>query len=152
MDYKIEVSEEPARPVLSMRTVTAVEKLPQELGRAYMAIDAYLDELGEKPVDAAFAGYYNMDMQNLDVEIGFVMTKALPGKGEIKAGEIPAGRQVSCLYQGPYSEMEPVYNAMLQWIQENGCIPTGTAYELYYNSPLDVPESELLTKIIFPLK
>ena len=46
MNYKFEVSDEPARPVLSMRTVTAVEKLPDELGRAYMAIAAYLNELG----------------------------------------------------------------------------------------------------------
>ena len=37
MDYKFEVNEQPARPVLSMRTVTSVDKLPQELGRAYMA-------------------------------------------------------------------------------------------------------------------
>ena len=152
MDYKFEISEQPARPVLSMRTVTAVEKLPQELGRAYMAIDAYMDELGEKPVEAAFAGYYNMDMQNMDVEMGFVMTKSLPGKGEIKAGEIPAGRQVSYLFKGPYKEISPVYNAMMQWVQEDGYTPTGIAYELYYNSPQEVPESELLTKIIFPLK
>ncbi len=93
-----------------------------------------------------------MDMQNLDVEMGFVMTKSLPGKGEIKAGEIPAGRQVSCLFKGQYKEMETVYNAMRQCIQENGYTPTGTAYELYYNSPQEVPENELLTKIIFPLK
>ncbi len=152
MDYKFEVSEQPARPVLSMRTVTALEKLPQELGRAYMTIDTYMDELGEKPVEAAFAGYYNMDMQNLDVEMGFVITKSLPGKGEIKAGEIPAGRQVFYLFKGPYKEMETVYNAMRRWIQENGYTPTGTVYEFYYNSPQEVPENELLTRIVFPLK
>ncbi|MFY9541420.1 MAG: GyrI-like domain-containing protein [Dethiobacteria bacterium] len=111
-----------------------------------------MDELGEKPVEAAFAGYYNMDMQNMEVEIGFVMTKHLPGKGEIKAGEIPAGRQLSYLFKGPYKEVTPVYNAMMKWVQENGCTPTGVAYEFYYNSPQEVPESELLTKIIFPLK
>ncbi|HOJ84136.1 MAG TPA: GyrI-like domain-containing protein [Bacillota bacterium] len=111
-----------------------------------------MDELGEKPVEAAFAGYYNMDMQNMEVEIGFVMTKHLPGKGEIKAGEIPAGRQLSYLFKGPYKEVAPVYDAMMKWVQENGYTPTGVAYEFYYNSPQEVPESELLTKIIFPLK
>ena len=55
-------------------------------------------------------------------------------------------------FKGPYKEMEPVYNAMMQWIQENGYTPTGTAYEFYYNSPLEVPESELLTKIVFPVQ
>ncbi|MDH7578975.1 MAG: GyrI-like domain-containing protein [Bacillota bacterium] len=152
MDYNFEVSEQPAQPVLSVRTTTAVADLPRKLGQAYGAIINYLNELGEKPLEAAFAAYYNMDMENLDVEMGFPVAKPLAGRGEIKAGEIPAGKQVSCLYKGPYNEMGPVYNAMMQWIKENGYTPTGVAYEFYYNSPADVPESELLTKVVFPLK
>ncbi len=152
MDYKFELSEQPAQPVLSMRTRTAVGNLPQELGKAYGAIIAYLNEIGEKPVEAAFSAYYNMDMSDLDVEMGFPVSKPLAGKGEIKAGEIPAGKQVSCMYKGPYKKMEPVYNAIMQWINENGYTPTGVAYEFYYNSPMEVPESELLTKVVFPLK
>jgi len=45
-----------------------------------------LNELGEKPLEAAFAAYYNMDMENLDVEMGFPVAKPLAGRGEIKAG------------------------------------------------------------------
>jgi effector-binding domain-containing protein len=48
--------------------------------------------------------------------------------------------------------LKPVYNALLQWIGENGHTPTGIAYEFYYNSPNEVPESDLLTKIILPLE
>ena len=158
MGYKFELNEQPAQPVLSMRTRTAVGNLPQEIGKAYQAIIQYLNEIGEKPLNTAFAAYYNMDMEDLDVEMGFPVPRSLAGKGEIKSGEIPAGKQVSCLYKGPYSQMGPVYNAMTQWINENGYTPTGVAYEFYYNapigsgSPVEVPESELLTKIVFPLK
>lgn len=152
MNYQFELTEQPAQPALSMRTRTAVNNLSQELGKAYCAIIQYLNEMNEQPKEAAFAAYYNMDMQDLDVEMGFPVAKPLAGKGEIKSSEIPAGKQVSCLYKGPYSKMEPVYNAMMQWINENGHIPTGVSYEFYYNSPMEVPESELLTKIVFPLK
>jgi hypothetical protein len=31
-------------------------------------------------------------------------------------------------------------------------VPAGVVYEYYYNSPMEVPESELLTKIEFVLK
>jgi effector-binding domain-containing protein len=48
--------------------------------------------------------------------------------------------------------MEPIYAAMSKWISENGYVATGTSYEYYYNSPADVPESELLTKVVFPVK
>lgn len=152
MIYQFELTEQPSQPVLSMRTRTAVGNLPQELGKAYGAIIQYLHELDEQPLETAFAAYYNMDMQDLDVEMGFPVSKPLAGKGEINASKIPAGKQVSCMYKGPYSQMAPVYNAIMQWMNENDYTPTGVVYEFYYNSPADVPESELLTKIVFPLK
>ncbi len=152
MSYQFELTEQPAQPVLSMRTVTSVGNLPQALGKAYTTIIGYLEEVGEKPVDAAFAAYYNMDMENLDVEMGFPVSKPIAGRGEILSGEIPAGKQATCLYKGPYGQMGPAYDAMSQWMSENGHMPTGVVYEFYYNSPMDVPESELLTKIVFLLK
>ncbi|MZP30655.1 AraC family transcriptional regulator [Heliobacterium undosum] len=152
MDCAIELSEQPSRPVLYIRARTAVGNLPQVLGKAYSEIIAYLNELGEAPADAAFAAYYNMDMENLDVEIGFPVAKPLAGKGDIQAGEIPAGRQVSSLYKGPYSKMEPFYAAMSRWMSENNITPTGVVYEFYYNCPAEVPEEELLTKVAFLVK
>lgn len=152
MNYQFEIVETQAQPVLSTRTVTSVEKLPQELGKAFHAIVAHVQGLGEQPVEAAFAAYHNMDMSNLDVEMGFPVAKPLPGRGGIVPGEIPAGKKATCLYKGPYQEMKPVYDAMAKWMSENGHQPTGVVYEFYYNSPMEVPESELLTKIVFLLK
>jgi len=51
-----------------------------------------------------------------------------------------------------YHILGAAYNEMTDWMQKNQCIPTGVAYEFYLNSPEEVPESELLTKIMFPLK
>jgi effector-binding domain-containing protein len=135
-----------------MRIRTAVGNLPQEFGRVYGEILKYLEETGETTEGPAFGAYYNMDMENLDVEIGFVMPKAIPGKGDIQANSIPAGKQVSYMYKGAYEDMEPVYNAMAEWMKEKSLEPTGVSYEYYYNSPAEVPLSELLTKIVFPLK
>lgn len=152
MEYKFEVVDSPAQNALTMRTVTSVGNLPQELGKAYTAIIAYLGEMGEQPSDAAFAAYYNMDMEKLDVEMGFPVARALPGKGDINASVIPAGKSATCLHKGAYQEMAPTYEAMNKWMSDSGLQPTGVVYEFYYNSPLEVPESELLTRIVFPLK
>ena len=151
MSEQFELTEQPIQPILSIRTRTTVANLPNELGRAFHAIINYLAEIGETTNGPAIAGYHNMDMENLDVEIGFPVTKPLPGKGEIQASSIPAGWQVSCMHKGSYSRMQSVYGAMAKWMQDNGHAPAGVAYELYYNSPVEVPESELLTKIVFPL-
>lgn len=152
MGYIFELKEQEAIPVLSIRTRTAMENLPQVIGEAYGKIIRYLEELGEQPADVPYTAYYNLDMQDLDVEMGFPVVKPLPGKGEVESGEIPRGKYVSCMYKGAYSQMERPYNEMFKWIEENGYEQKGVYYEYYYNSPHDVPESELLTRISMPLK
>jgi hypothetical protein len=86
MTYICEFVKPPSQPTLSVRTRASVEVLPQVLGEVYESIVQYLGELGEQPAGPPFAGYFNMDMQNLDVEIGFPVLKKLPGKGEIQSG------------------------------------------------------------------
>lgn len=152
MEQIFEVIQTPAQPVLSIRKITSVAQLPQLIGSVFHDIIDYLSEKGLQPADAPFACYYNMDMENLDVEIGFPVMAALPGRGEIKSGEIPAGNKAATLYVGPYQDMGPTYEAMNKWVTDNGYEATGVVYELYYNSPMEVPENQLLTKIVFLLK
>ncbi len=139
------------QPTLTIRTRTQVEKLPSLIGESYGKIAAYLQEHGECVSDVPFVAYHNMDMRDLDVEIGFPMAKVLPNRGEIKASSIPEGKVAFCMYRGAYSEMAPVYDEMAKWIADNGFKPAGSSYEYYYNSP-EVPENELLTKIVIPFK
>ncbi len=100
--------------------------------------------------DVPFVAYHNMDMHDLDVEIGFPVSKSLPGREDIKAGLIPAGQFVFCMFRGPYAEMKPAYSDMAKWIEDHGLTAAGIAYEYYYNGP-EFPQSEALTKIVMPL-
>lgn len=152
MDFKYEIVEAKPIPVISVRKKTTVGKLPTELGKAYGSIVNYLTGLGETPVGPAFAAYYNMDMEDLDVEMGFPLENVVDSSEELVVKEIPGGKQISYMYKGSYAEMEPTYNEMMLYMAENGLEPTGIAYEFYYNAPDEVPEKELLTKIMFPLK
>ncbi|HHU89469.1 MAG TPA: GyrI-like domain-containing protein [Clostridiaceae bacterium] len=152
MDYQITLKQQAAQPVLSIRKITSISKLPEEIGKAYGMIAMYMQEMGEQPKEAPFTAYYNMDMENLDVEMGFPVSRPIEGRGDIKAGELPEGKYVEGMYKGPYSEMSPAYDAISAWMKEKGLTPTGIAYEYYFNTPGEVPDSELLTKIVFPVK
>jgi effector-binding domain-containing protein len=147
-----EAIERPAQPVLSIRTRTSVQALPEALGKGYQKVFEYLTGLGEHPAGAPFVAYYNMDMQDLDIEIGFPLSKELPDKEDIRCGEIPAGKFASTVYTGPYQEMPPAYEALTVFMQENGYEPTGVVYEYYLNDPQVTPPQALMTQIVFPLK
>lgn len=152
MSIECKIVEQGLQLVMSVRTRCAVEKLPELLGKEYMRIYEYLSSLGAKPTGAPFVAYYNMDMSDLDIEVGFPITEAVPEKDDMQISSIKAGRYVTALYTGPYSEMEPAYNTLMKWMEENELEYNGVAYEFYLNDPSMVPESELQTQIMFGLK
>ena len=152
MSYYCEVKEQPAQLTLAIRTRTSIQNISQALEKAFTEIIQYILKIGEQPVGPPFVAYYNMDMQNLDIEIGFPVSKKLPDKDYIKASEIPGGKFATCLYTGPYSEIKLAYDELTQWIKDKGYDVTGVAYEVYLNDPRQTPPQELKTQILFPLK
>jgi effector-binding domain-containing protein len=152
MAQQCELKERTKQPTLTIRTTTSVQHLSDVLGKAYGEIFQYLGSMGEAPTGPPFVVYYNMDMENLDIGIGFPVAKELPDEGKIQAEEIPAGKYASCLYTGPYDDIGDAYDALTAWVEENDYEATGLAYEFYLNDPSETPPEELQTHILFPLK
>ena len=152
MNYPCAIKEQKEQPFLAIRVRTPVSDLPAKLGESYGAIMGYLGDLGRQPASMPFSAYYNQDMQDLDVEIGIPTAEILPGSGNIYGAEIPAGKVAECVYTGPYSQMEPAYQQLAEFVAQQGVEVTGIAYEMYIDDPGVTPESELRTSIIFPLK
>jgi effector-binding domain-containing protein len=152
MTYDIKIKDLPTQNTLTVRTRSPVQNLPQVLGEAYGAIMAYIGELGESPVGAPFVIYYNLDMQDLDIEVGFPVSKKFPDKDKVNASEIAAGKFATTLHIGPYDKAELAYNELNQWIQENGYESKDSAIELYFNDPQEVGIENAQTEIQIPLK
>jgi effector-binding domain-containing protein len=150
---KCEIKMQPAQPMMSIRMRTSVQNLPMVLGKAFGDVAMAIGEQGQQPQGPPFVAYYNMDMEDLDIEAGFPVAKKLSGKGDVKPGEIPAGKVATCVYTGPYGEvMKAAYEALTKYVEEKGEAPTGIVYEIYFNSPMDTPPAELQTQIVFLLK
>lgn len=150
---KIEFGEQLSQPVLSIKAKVLEQDLPKHVEKSYETIISYLNEQGEKPNGAPFIAYYNIDTENLkgdgtwDMEVGFPVSKVLPEKGEIKPAVILKGKTISCTYKGAYTGLGEAYSKLAEWINKNKYHSMKISYEYYYNSPTDVPEEELLTKI-----
>ena len=148
----IEIIKRNKQGVLSVKTTTNMEKLPMLIGEIYGKIGSYLKEIDEFPEDIPFVRFFNMEIENLKVEIGFPVYEELPGKEDIEFSYLPEMKAVYSMYLGPYQEMEASYNEVMGWIETNNLIPDGTFLEYYYNSPEEISEDKLLTGVIIPLK
>ena len=77
--YHCKVKELPSQLALSIRLRTPLSELSQRVGRAFGAIAAYLADQRLAPAGVPFVAYYNMDMQDLDIEAVIPVARKLPG-------------------------------------------------------------------------
>jgi effector-binding domain-containing protein len=152
MSFKYEIKEQKVQPTASIRTRTSVSKLPDVIQQSYETIGKHLEETEGQCIGAPFAIYYNMDINDLDVELGFPVAKPVKEKNEIKNSEIPAAKVLTFTHVGPYNELEKSYGQAMAWIKDNNINTAGTVCEFYLNDPDVTPPSDLETEIRFFLK
>ncbi len=152
MAIKCEMKEIGVQKTASIRTRTSVSNLPETIRQAYQSIGILMSENGVECVGAPFAIYYNMDIQDLDVELGFPVSSRISEKGRIKNSFIPQGKVISFTHVGPYNELESAYNEAFEWIKQNNVETNGVVCELYHNDPAVLPPAELITEICMYLK
>lgn len=138
--------------VLAIRTRTSVQDLPQLIGASYQKIWAYMQESGAVSSGPPFVAYFNEDMSDLVVEIGFPVAREVPGKDEIVMSRIPAGKYAAMLYTGPYNKLESAYGTIMAWLKKENLAYGDCTYELYLNDPDEVAESDLETQILIAVK
>jgi effector-binding domain-containing protein len=152
MSYLFQVIETEPQSAVVMRKVTSANDLPKVVEEVFNNIVEYVSKKEGLSLGPAYIAYYSMDENNLEVEIGFPVSEEIPGEGEITCTKIPGGKRVVGYYKGAYAYMTYLYDEMLKWILLNNLEPSSLVYEYYFNSPQDVPENELLTKVEFLLK
>ncbi|MEN6408291.1 MAG: GyrI-like domain-containing protein [Anaerolineaceae bacterium] len=141
------------QPIVSIRVRTPVAGLQQVLGSGYGAIMQQLSAQGIFPSGAPFVVYYNMDMEDLDIELGFPVGGASATvQAPVQVSSLPASHVAACVYKGPYTEMGSAYETLNAFIREHGLEPQGVVYEFYLNDPVTTPPDQLETRIVFPLK
>ena len=112
---------------------------------------SHLDSLGELPADAPIVCFHNMDLEKLDVEIGFPVAYSLDGKDDIIVKVIPTQKVVTTIDLGAYEKQDPTLEELFGWIHSNGYEMQGEIYYQYLNDT-ERPVDQLLTKMIVPVK
>jgi AraC family transcriptional regulator len=90
-------------------------------------------------------------LEELHCEIGIPFIGDAYEEDMITIKKIPTHHVVSTIHKGTYKQTEQVYLTLMEYAVENGYIIAGPVTEVYINSPMEVPESELLTEVRFPV-
>lgn len=153
MSYDITLKEVPAQHVAVLRMQVTAATIGQAVGQGYATLGQAVGRSG-----AGFAGPPFLVMTDLvdaespgAIELGFPVGAPFGSDGDVVGAEVPAMLVAATVHKGPYDESAGAYAAVEKWLQEHGHTAAGAPREVYLNSPEDVPPSQYLTEIQFPV-
>ncbi|BDZ70465.1 AraC family transcriptional regulator [Methanobacterium petrolearium] len=127
------------------------EQIPETLGKVVGWLMVKNVEI-QMPV---YGAYYNSPMEvsedELEWEVGAAFIGELEAEEDIEIKIVPQHKAVSTVFKGPYGDAASVYMDLIQYAAKEGYEIAGPILESYLNSPDEVPESELLTEVQFPV-
>jgi effector-binding domain-containing protein len=149
MSLKVEIVDVKSQPAATITLKTSQATIPDDLGRAYGALHAYLQKTGVPFAGPPFALYRDVSGPEWTVVAGFPVAKLVEGEGEIEAGETPGGQAAMTWHTGPYDKLAETWNGFDAWFKAMGHDRSGLAWESYVSDPDTTAPSELKTQLFW---
>lgn len=135
MRYETEFVDLEAQHTAVVRGHVMTEDLPEFLGPAFGEVILLLDKEGLHPTGAPFGKYHPTDDGGFDAEVGFPVSDVVHPAGRVEPSELPGGRVARTLHVGSYGEVAAAYEALTNWIIDEGCVAAGEPWECYLDGP-----------------
>jgi AraC family transcriptional regulator len=150
----VEIKDMPELRVATVRHVGPYNQIP----KAFERLDAIARPAGLIRHSSAMMAIYHDDPESTpqdqlrsDAALAVPEDVGLP-EGLIEQ-HIAAGRYAKTVHVGPYEQLGDTWARFLgEWVPASGNrIGDGVSYEIYKNTPVEVPKQELRTELYVPL-
>lgn len=151
-DFVIEEKDFPERHFMVIEKTVPLDDM-REFKFFHMKLGIYAFTRRAKPTYEVFAEYSNQTEDSITITMHFGVEQPLKGNKLIKPVTIPAHRAKLAIayHKGPREYIPGIYGEFGKWFAEQGLDRTGTMKEYMLNSPREVPASELLTQLHWPI-
>lgn len=142
----------PEQPMLTLRkTINFFEDYANFMGEAINSILQLIEENNALPSSGPIVCFHNIDLEKLDVEIGFATPRVFEDKDEIKSLTQPIRTIALTIDRGPYEKQDPTLETLMKWISDHGYEAVGGIYYHYLNNE-EQSENEYLTEMSIPVE
>ena len=153
MNYEISKKQIEETPFLYMRRQVKPDAISEALAEMLVPVFQFATANGIPFAGPPTTRYVSFGPGLVTIEAGMPVAAAPEGEGEILLGKLVGGNVASTIHKGPYDSLNLGYEAIQNWMMENGEESGGAPWEVYITDPGEVPDpAEWLTEIIHPLK
>ncbi|HLH97715.1 MAG TPA: GyrI-like domain-containing protein [Xanthobacteraceae bacterium] len=121
---------------------------------AFKELNAYLDSAGLTAAGPAMTIYTSTDDTGFDFKAAVPLAeapKAAPSRG-IALGQSPEGKVLKFVHRGSYDDMNQTYEAITNYLDENGLDAKDLLIEEYVTDLAKSPSDKLVVNVFVPLK
>jgi AraC family transcriptional regulator len=108
-------------------------------------------EMDGFPYSAYYTSPAEVAPEDMQYEMGIPFIGKASEKGNVKIKDLPERDVLYTVHKGAYNEVGLVYEDLMNKVIEEGYQMIGAPMEIYFNSPIEVSEEELLTEVQFPV-
>lgn len=124
-------------------------ELPDAFGEAFGEVAEAVGRSGAAVIGPAYACYFGMPAETVDVEIGFGIDRVVDVP-ELAVSEHPATRAAVATHIGPYDQLAGAYGEFMPWLAEQKLTLAGHMFEFYDSDP-QVDPAATVTRMVFPI-
>lgn len=152
MSQEITLEQVRSQLVAGIEFSTTMDTIGDNMGGAIETLYAQLVGSGITPTGPVMAIYHEEMTPDRpwNCEVCVPVTEALTEHPVLRTHEVPGGLVATVTHKGPYDGLKDNYDRISAWFTEHGHTFAGPPREIYLNSPGEVADDELLTRIEFP--
>jgi effector-binding domain-containing protein len=142
MSYAIEIEKLPAQNALVIRTRLASSAVAREVARLLPEVFQYALDSQAGVDGMPFTRYLTWGGDELEIEAGMPVSRAVEGNGRIRLVKLPGGPAVVATHLGPYTDLPATHEGVKLWLRENGKSAADSVWEEYVTDPGDEPDPD----------
>lgn len=144
-------------PAITVASISRTGSFAQ-ISETTAAVFAWLGQKGIQPMGPPIGLYYDnpeeVPEEKLRWDICVPVAPGTTGEGQVTVKDLPGGRYLVTIYEGPYENIGETYGALFARILGDRDLELREApcCEVYLSDPRQVPPEKLLTEVRMPIK
>ena len=152
MAYEILTANLPASEAVAIRTTIPMPELQGFFNGAFLELSEVIRTGRGTPVGPPFVRYYSVTANAVDVEAVMTCDRRVPVSGRVKPLHLDAAQAAIVRHVGRYDKMRAAYEAIKEWMSNNGKHAIEAPREVYVTTGAEVPDpSEWVTLVEQPI-
>jgi AraC family transcriptional regulator len=152
MGYQILTANLPASEAVSIRTTIPLTELQDFFNLAFLELSETIRAGGANPAGPPFVRYFSVTARAVEVEAVMGCDRPVPVSGRVTPLHLDAAQAAIVRHVGHNDKIKPAYDAIAQWMSNNGKQPIEAPREVYVTTVAEDPDpSEWVTLVEQPI-